>query len=330
VLEGSVRKAGSRVRITGQLIEAATGAHRWADKFDGQVEDVFDLQDNVTMRVVGAIVPKLDSASIELVERKPPENWSSYDHYLRGRALVDRPALGAIDEAEAEFRKAIELDPGFALAYAFASVCTHRRRKVGKRPPSQEQRSTATRLADRALELAPDDDLVLSTAWVVIDNVDNQHERGGALADRAVALNPNSVTAWIAQGWSSVYLDRLDQGSVAFERAIRLNPLDREQVRNAHFGLAWISQLTGRYTEGAAWANRMIAEDPTDLTALGLLEANLFHGGRQAEAKQVAERIRVIYPLLRASQYKNLYGSTRKPEHAAIFAGNIDRLRLPE
>jgi adenylate cyclase len=122
VLEGSVRRAGNRVRITGQLIEASTNNHLWADRFDGALEDVFDLQDQVTEKVVGAIVPRLDQVGIESIRHKPPENWHSYDHYLRGRMLLDQFTPEAMDEAEAEFHKAVALDPNFALGHAFAGA----------------------------------------------------------------------------------------------------------------------------------------------------------------------------------------------------------------
>ena len=123
VLEGSVRKAASRVRITGQLIDTATGAHLWADRFDGGLEDVFDLQDQVTTNVVGAIAPTLERAEIERAKRKPTESLDAYDYFLRGMASVHQWTSDANDEALRMFRKAIELDPDFASAYGMAAWC---------------------------------------------------------------------------------------------------------------------------------------------------------------------------------------------------------------
>src|SRR5207247_1778623 len=123
VLEGSVRKAGNRVRITGQLIDAATGTHLWADRLEGALEDIFDLQDQVTLSVVGAIAPKLEQAEIERAKRKPTESLDAYDYYLRGMAGVHRWAREANDDALRMFYRAIELDPDFASAYGMAARC---------------------------------------------------------------------------------------------------------------------------------------------------------------------------------------------------------------
>ena len=128
VLEGSVRKAGSRVRITGQLVDTATGAHLWAERFDGGLEDIFDLQDQVTARVVGAIAPKLEQAEIERAKRKPTESLDAYDYFLRGLAVCHEWTREANNEALSLFYKAIELDPNFAAAYAFAARCYGRRK----------------------------------------------------------------------------------------------------------------------------------------------------------------------------------------------------------
>ena len=123
VLEGSVRKAANRVRITGQLIDATTGAHLWADRFEGSLDDIFELQDQVAERVVGAIMPKLERAEIERAKRKPTESLDAYDYYLRGMASLHQGTREAINEALPLFTKAIELDPDFASAYAMAAWC---------------------------------------------------------------------------------------------------------------------------------------------------------------------------------------------------------------
>ena len=131
VLEGSVRKAGNQVRITGQLIDAATGAHLWADRFDGALEDIFDLQDQVTASVVGAIAPKLEQAEIERAKRKPTESLDAYDYYLRGMAAVHHWTREGNDEALRTFYRAIELDPNFASAYGMAARCYSQRKVSG-------------------------------------------------------------------------------------------------------------------------------------------------------------------------------------------------------
>ena len=153
VLEGSVRKAGDRVRITGQLIDASTGAHLWADRFDGGLEDIFDLQDQVTASVVGAIAPKLEQAEIERAKRKPTESLDAYDYYLRGMAGVHRWTREANDEALKMFYRAIELDPDFASAYGMAARCYSQRKTAGWMTDRAKEVAEAARLARRAAEL---------------------------------------------------------------------------------------------------------------------------------------------------------------------------------
>jgi adenylate cyclase len=330
ILEGSVRKAAGQVRITGQLIETVSGMHIWAEKFDGALENVFDLQDRVTAQVVGAIVPRIDEASIDIVKRKRPDDLNSYDHYLRGRMLLQQASAEAIDGAEAEFQKAIAIDPDSALAYAFASACLHRRRRLTSVPATDAERIAAVALADRAISLGGDDDLVLATAWRVIANVDNQIERGMSIADRAVALNPNSAAAWIARGWSSVYMARLDQASEAFDRTIRLNPLDRENVRYARFGKAWVCELCGKHDEGSEWARQMLAQDANDLAGLMMLESNLFRAGRREDARKVVDRIHRTFPRLTLSHLRRLFANPGPSDQSAQWAQNEDRLGLPE
>jgi TolB-like protein len=159
VLEGSVRRAANRVRIVGQLIDASTGAHLWADRFDGGLEDIFDLQDRVTARVVGAIGPKLEQAEIERAKRKPTESLDAYDYFLRGMANVYQWTKEGNSEALRLFYRAIELDPNFASAYGVAAWCYVVRKTRGWRTNRAEESAEAARLARRAVELGKDDAL---------------------------------------------------------------------------------------------------------------------------------------------------------------------------
>jgi adenylate cyclase len=165
VLEGSVRRSGDRVRVTGQLIDAVTGAHLWADRFDGALEDIFDLQDRVTTSVVGAIAPKLEQAEIDRAKRKPPENLDAYDYYLRGMASHYQSwSKDAINEALRLYYKAIELDPDFASAYGAAARCYIERRSSNWMTDRVKETAETERLARRAVELGRDDAQALSEA----------------------------------------------------------------------------------------------------------------------------------------------------------------------
>src|SRR5258708_369305 len=200
VLEGSVRRAGERVRITGQLVDATTGAHLWANKSDGTLDDVFGLQDSVAASVASAVAPRLTLATMDLRKRKPLASWDSYDYHLRATELLFSEKPEAIGAAQQLFRKSIELDPGFGLGYARVAFCTHWMRNVYRLPVSEDQRLEAVQLASRAVELAPDDEVALTSAAFVFAQLDNyNYVRGAELADRALALNPNSTPGWNAR-----------------------------------------------------------------------------------------------------------------------------------
>ena len=206
VLEGSFRKAPNRVRITGQLIDATTAGHIWAGRFEGALEDIFDLQDKMTTSVVGAIAPTLEQAEIERIKRKPTESLDAYDCFLRGASKVYQWTREANDEALEFFYRAIELDPDFASAYGYATWCYAFRKNSGwVTDPEQEVVETAE-LARRAVELGKDDAFALCRAGYSMALVVGNLEDGIAFLDRALELNPNLARAWNLSGWARIWL----------------------------------------------------------------------------------------------------------------------------
>ena len=201
VLEGSVRKAGSRIRITGQLIDALSGAHLWADRFDGALEDIFDLQDQVTARVVGTIAPKIEEAEIERVRRKPTEVLDAYDHYLRGMVGFHKWSREGNDEALSHFYDAIELDPNYATAHGMAARVYTQRNSGGWIKDRAYEVAETERLANKAADLGRDDAVALSTAGFALSDVVGQVEEGDALVERALSFNPNLSWAWLYSCW---------------------------------------------------------------------------------------------------------------------------------
>jgi TolB-like protein/class 3 adenylate cyclase len=191
VLEGSVRKAGSRVRITGQLIDTSTGAHLWADRFDGELADIFDLQDQVTASVVGAIAPKLEQVEIERAKRKPTESLDAYDYFLRGMAAFHQFTKPSNEEALALFSRAIGLDPQFASAYGMAARCYLQRKGFGWVADRERETAETERLARRGADLGRDDAVALCAAGAALVVVVVDLDYGSALIDRALGLNPN-------------------------------------------------------------------------------------------------------------------------------------------
>jgi Flp pilus assembly protein TadD len=330
VLEGSVRKAGGRVRITGQLIEAATGAHLWANKFDGGLQDIFAMQDGVTTSVVGAIAPRVLGAEIESAKRKPAGTWNSYDRYLRGVALVHQNRPATVRDAMEEFRQAVTLDPDFPLAATALATCSIARRFFYGQDIAEDERSTALELATRAAEAAPDDERVLAGGAFVFAFLNDEYERALVVAKRAIDLNPNLSLAWSIFGWANTWIGELELAREAFDRAIRLNPLDTPMLANILPGYIVVCFLSGQHEERLAWANRVLALDPTNLSGLlaALDVARL--QGRSADAAAVLARLRATYPELRASHVNQIFLRYQKVEHRALFDDFMKRLNFPE
>ncbi|MCI0429248.1 MAG: winged helix-turn-helix domain-containing protein, partial [Rhodospirillales bacterium] len=196
VLEGSVRKAANRVRITGQLIDATTGAHLWAERFEGTLDDIFELQDQVATSVAGAIAPQLERAEIERAKRKPTESLDAYDYYLRGMANLHQGTREAIDAALPLFHAAIQLDPAFASAYGMAAWCHFWRKVNGWMTDRSQEVAEGARLARRAVELGRDDAVALTRGGHALAHLVGDLDGGIAFLDRALLLNPNLAAAW--------------------------------------------------------------------------------------------------------------------------------------
>ena len=217
VLEGSVRKVGSRVRITGQLIDAATGAHLWADRFDSLLEDIFDLQDRVTSSVIGAIAPQLQRAEIERAQRKPTGSLQAYDYYLRALASLYRRTREETIEALKLTEIASGIDPEFAAAYALGARCYAQRKSFGWSSDASQERVEARRLARRAIELDQDDPSVLARTGHALAFVVGEVEDGAALLSRAINLDPNQATARSLRGWVHLYSGEIDAAIEQFQ-----------------------------------------------------------------------------------------------------------------
>ena len=308
VLEGSVRKAATKVRITGQLVESETGAHLWADRFDGSLEDVFELQDQVTMSVVGAIAPKLDQAEIQRAKRKPVDSLDAYDIYLRGSAYSHVLAKAEQKEALKLFRRAIELDANFAIAYAAAAYCHSVFKGIGLTLSANEVVQTC-HLARRAVELDKDDAVVLATAAWPLAQVGLDLDFGTHLADRALALNANLAMAWGASGWMNMWAGKPDVGIDRFGRAMRLSPLDLSlsmtRVGNAHAHF-----MSGRYDEALSLANDILHERQST-SAYRIAAASAAMAGHVDEAKKLGEQFLRLDPGRRVSNLEHALGPYR-------------------
>jgi TolB-like protein/class 3 adenylate cyclase/Tfp pilus assembly protein PilF len=288
VLEGSVRKAGNRVRITGQLIDTSTGAHLWADRFDGGLEDIFDLQDQVTANVVGAIAPKLEKAEIERAKRKPTENLDAYDYLLRGMAIIHQWNRETNNESLRLFYRAIELDPDFASAYGMAARCYLIRKGSGWMIDRAQETAEAVRLARRAAELGWDDAVALCGAGLPLAWGGGELDDGAALIDRALQLNPNLAMAWLFSGWVKVWLGEPEVAIEHLARAMRLSPND-PNVFNMQAATALAHLFAGRYAEASSWAEAAAREKPNHLIATSVVAASGALAGRLSEAEKAPQ-----------------------------------------
>ena len=261
VLEGSVRKAGNRVRITGQLVDAATGNHIWADRYDSTLEDIFDLQDRVTSSVIGAISPQLERAEIERAQRKPTESLQAYDYYLRALASFYKFTREAHLEALKLTEIASGIDPEFAAAYALGARCYVQRKAFGWSTDAAQERIEARRLARRAIELDKDDPSVLAAAGHALAYVASEVEEGAALLSRAINLDANLLTARLWSGWVNLWLGNEDVAIEQFKIALRLSPLD-PLIFNAQTGLAFAYFSAGRNEDASSWAATALRQQP--------------------------------------------------------------------
>jgi TolB-like protein len=328
VLEGSVRKAANRARITGQLIDATTGAHLWADRFEGTLDDIFDLQDQVATSVVGSIAPELERAEIKRAKRKPTESLDAYDYYLRGMANLHQGTREAINQALPLFSKAIELDPDFASAYAMAAWCYFWRKLNGWMTDRAQEVTEGARLARRAVELGRDDAVALARSGHAIAHLVGDLDGGIALIDRALVLNPNLAAGWFLGGFLRIWSAEPDDAIERLAHAMRLSPLDSEMYR-MQAGTAMAHLLAGRFDTASSWAEKAFRDLPCFLIVVSIIAASHALAGRMDEALRAMNHLRQLDPTLRISNLKD-WLPFRRPNDLATFADGLRRAGLPE
>jgi adenylate cyclase len=301
VLEGSVRKSGNRIRITGQLIDAASGAHLWADRYDGALEDVFELQDRVAASVIGAIAPSVIGAEMERAKRKPTSSVDAYDYFLCARAAHWQLRRDATDQAVGLYEQAIALDPQFAMAHAgLAGVLTQRKMAGWSTDPAADA-SRAVTYAKSALRLGRQDALVLGQSALVLTFNSDEVELADSLLDEAIRLDPNGILGWTWGGWAKMLLGDYQTALHYFQRAMRLSPLDPRSFY-AQVGLANAYFFLGKYDEGlthAVAASRIHPEYVPALRATMACHAML---GNVEAAQKLWRQVALLSPSDRVSE----------------------------
>ena len=292
VLEGSVRKAGTQVRITGQLIDALTGTHLWADRFDGSLEDIFELQDRVAVSVAGIIEPTLQAAEVRRSAARQTTDLSAYDLYLRALAAFYPITKDRIFQALGLLKQAIAVDPHYGSALALAAACHMQLVRSGWAEMSETSRNKSIDLARRALQVAQNDPGVLANAALVLALCGEEIGAMIGLVDRALPLNPSYARGWNVSGLLRVYAGQHDLAIEHIETSLRLSPRERIGTPLLTMGLAYFFKR--RFDEAATKLLSSIQDDPGFPASYRALAACYAHMGRLDEARAIVARLRAI------------------------------------
>jgi TolB-like protein len=330
VLEGSVRKASGRVRITGQLIDASTGVHLWADQFEGLLEDFFDLQDKVTAQVIGAIAPEIDRAEIERASRRPTGSIDAVTEHYRGLPHVHRPtAPSNNDIAIRHFRNAIALDPNFSAAYGGAAICILWRRVNFWPSDITNDDALLLSFAERIKELTTEDAFTLDAVGMALFYNALDIDVGRDLNERAIRSNSNFASAYHTRGWFQVWDGGSNLAIVDFERGMRLSPRD-PFVFSSMIGIAFAHYNAGRYAEAATWADKSIRVFPYFIGGLQIAVQCYAEAGRTEDAHRVMADVLRLHPKWSFSGMTGYRGPIRSPEIRKKQLDSFRKAGLPE
>jgi TolB-like protein/tetratricopeptide (TPR) repeat protein len=333
ILDGSVRKSGGRVRITGQLIDTTDSGHIWADRFDGPVEDIFELQDRCAASVTNVIAPRLEELEVQRARQKRTSHLGAYDHYLRGLADLYHWQHQANEKALNSFRHSIALDPQYASPYAGAVLCFVQRKANGWPTPMEEAVGEVFHFAERAAELGKSDAECLAYSGAALAYFGDRVDRGARLIARALEINPNFAPAWHYSAWIHIWSGQAVIAIEHLNRCLRLNPRD-PLIFNVQSALAHAYFYAGLYQEAMSSASAALAERPSFANALRILAASAACAGRQHEAAAAMKLLRETLPDLRISNLKNLLGpysldDIARYEDALRIAGPTDLFADP-
>jgi pentatricopeptide repeat protein len=318
VLEGSVRKAGGRVRITAQLIDAVAGTHLWADRFDGSLEDIFDLQDKVALSIAGVIEPTLQAAEIRYSAERPTNDLTAYDLYLRARSAASSYEREHLAQALDLLEQATAREPRYGLALAVAA--TYRvdleNYDWADDREEEENRRVAIGLAREALSAAADDPGVLGRAAMVLGRFGEDIDAALALIDRALALNPSFAYGWYWSGWLRLFAGQTDLAIQHFETSMRLNPRSQRGFHLSGIGMAHF--VNHRFDNALAVLRSSLEEVPAFTPTYRTLASCYAHMGRLDEARSILKRLVALTPVVVPTT-----NPFRRPEHGELFLSGL-------
>ncbi len=328
VLEGSLRKAGDRVRVTAQLIDADNGAHIWADSYDGVVDNIFDFEDQIAERVAGALHPSIRAAEIEQARRKRPDSVAAYDLVLRAlphlwthRAEANAEAIRLLDEAH-------RIDPGYGRASAFAAWARAQQVVYNWADDIERMRNEGDQLIALAADTVNDDPTALCALSTATMLLFGDLDRAQSFIDRALLLDPNHAWGWTRRGFLNVYRGEADSGTACFERAIRLSPLDPFSF-NCFIGLGLARFAAGQPAEAAEWTRRAMREKVGMTWAYRDLATFLAAAGHVDEAKEAAVKLRQTHPHVTVAEVADAL-HFMEPGLLARYLDGLRQAGLPE
>jgi adenylate cyclase len=325
VLEGSVRKASGKVRIAGQLIDAVTGAHVWAERFERALSDIFVLQDEITAAVVCAILPKLLRTEIAAATRRRPENLTAYDFQLRAMYQYSRATRKGLAEAIRLANHALELDPSLGFVAALAGLCHMVNVLLGFAADPKFDRTEAVRFVRMASSVDDGDPQTLATTALVSAFMIGDYENSIKMVDRAVALNPNSYWLWLDKGWVYHTAGEPEEAVRSFERAISMSPNEPLPDRlSVGMGMAFIELR--RFDEAIAAGKKALHHNPSFSATYWCLASAFAHLGREAEAREAAARLLEVDPTFTISAWIARGGQS----NAKLAIEGLRKAGLPE
>lgn len=319
VVDGSVRKAGSRVRLTAQLIEAASNTHLWADKYDGALDQIFELQDEIIASLIGAIEPKLRAAEIARASRKRVDSLDAYDLVLRSLPKQAQATKEGFAEAIELLDRAIALSPAYSEALAYGAWCRALRPSNGYSSDAARDFQEATDLAGRALKADPGNPVALRSAGFVVFFTNRDYEAAWELIDQSLSIDPNSASSWAWRGFVSAFAGAPEIATTEFAKAIRLSPFD--QWNNTYsVGMAFSLLTNDQLEEGLHWARKALQENPHWGAAHRYLIAALLLTGRKAEARAAAQKYLALEPGFTVRHLAETGPYRRTPNQERLFA----------
>jgi adenylate cyclase len=318
VLEGSVRKGGNRVRITAQLIEAESGAHLWADRFDGSLEDVFELQEKVAVSVAGIIEPTLQAAEIRRSASRPTNDLTAYDLYLRALAEVSACEKDRMLQALAMLEEAVAREPRYGPALALAAAYRVDLENHSWADDPEQNRSAAIGLARRALRDGADNPTVLGRAALALGRLGEDIDAAIALIERALALNPSFANGWYWSGWLRLMAGQADLAIEHFETSLRLSPRDQQGFHLAGIGTALF--IKERFADATATLRVAMEALPSFTPTYRTLAACYGHMGRLEDAREVVRRLRLLTPAVVPT-----IRFFREPKHIELYLSGLRR-----